>query len=132
MNPRERRTRVAGFAVFAALLVLPGCGSSMRNPRGGEASLTPRAAQATASEGTPYSLYTHCGIREARIGENYFVADDPLDDGQGNPPPGWGNPDQAGRITMPSPSVAVFRDSVGHVVRFHARPGATSFLRVCS
>jgi hypothetical protein len=84
------------------------------------------------SDGSPYSLYTHCGIREARIGGTYFVADQPLDDGQGNPPPGWGNPYQSGTVSTPSPLVAVFRDSVGHIVRFHARPGATSFLTLCS
>lgn len=49
--------------------------------------------------GTPYSLYTHCGVYEARIGDTYYLADDPLDDRQGNPPPGWGNPFQEGTTT---------------------------------
>jgi hypothetical protein len=80
----------------------------------------------------PYSLYTHCGISEARIGGTCYVADSPLNDGNGNPPAGWGNPYQAGTMTSPSPSVAIFRDDLGHVVQFHARPGAVRFLQVCS
>lgn len=74
--------------------------------------------------GRQYSLYTHCGVREARIGNTYYAADHPLDDGRGNPPSGWGNPYQEGSITMPTPSTALFRDGLGHVVRFHTRPGA--------
>lgn len=81
--------------------------------------------------GSAYALYTHCGIHEARVGHTYYVADDPLDDGHGNPPAGWGNPYQQGTMATPTPGVAVFSDSLGHVVRFHARPGATSFLQIC-
>lgn len=91
-----------------------------------------RSGEATTAAGMPYSLYTHCGVYEARIGDTYYLADEPLDDGQGNPPPGWGNPFQDGTMTFPSRSVAIFSDRLGHVVRFHARPGATSFLRLCS
>ena len=58
----------------------------------------------------PYQLYTHCGIYEARIGNRYFEAVHPLSDGQGNPPPGWGNPYQQGTMTLLPPAGAVFRD----------------------
>ena len=81
--------------------------------------------------GQPYSLYTHCGVYEAKIGDVYYEAEQPLDDGQGNPPPGWGNPYQQGTITVDSATVAIFRDGLGHVVRFRARPRATSYLRIC-
>ncbi|MDT4946630.1 MAG: hypothetical protein QOH14_3363 [Pseudonocardiales bacterium] len=130
MNCRARRRLLLGCVVSAVLLLVPGCSSSRDTPREGAAKLNSSALP--ASDVSPYSLYTHCGIREARIGDTYFVADRPLDDGQGNPPPGWGNPYQAGTVTTPSPSVAVFRDSAGHIVRFHARPGATSYLTICS
>lgn len=109
-----------------AVVLLAACGSASNS--------APRAPSShTRTAGKPYSLYTHCGVHEAHLGHTYYVAEHPLDDGQGNPPPGWGNPYQPGSITTPSPGVAVFRDTLGHVVRFHARPGATAFLgRTCS
>ena len=79
-----------------------------------------------------YNLYTHCGIDEARIGSHYFAAVHPLSDGSGNPPAGWGNPYQAGTMTVVSPAEAVFTDSAGHRVVFRVRPGARSFAHVCS
>lgn len=61
----------------------------------------------------------------------FFVADQPLDDGHGNPPAGWDNPNQSASITVAG-SKAVLHDDTGHVVTFHERPDATSFLRTCS
>ena len=114
-------------AILCCLVGLAASCSSSHPPAAGHSPAT-----AHSPSGTPYSLYTHCGIYEARVGSTYFVADKSLDDGNANPPAGWGNPYQAGTINLPSPSTAVFRDDLGHVVTFHARPGATSFLRVCS
>jgi hypothetical protein len=85
-----------------------------------------------AGKSVPYNLYTHCGVSEARVGSQYYVADHPLSDGAGNPPAGWGNPYQAGTMTRVSATEAVFTDTVGHRVSFRARPGAKTFLRVCS
>ena len=92
------------------------------------------AVTATAAARSPqsYQLYTHCGIAEARLGNRYFEAVRPLSDGTGNPPPGWGNPYQAGTMTLVSPAEAVFRDAAGHRVLFRLRPGATGFRHVCS
>jgi len=84
-----------------------------------------------AASGLPSRLYTHCGIKELRVEDTFFIAETPLDDGQGNPPPGWGNPYQDGAVTV-SGSRAVFRDDNGHIVTFLARPGATGFLNICS
>lgn len=74
--------------------------------------------------GRPYVLY-HCGVDQARVGSVHYVADRPLDDGNGNPPPGCGNPYQRGTMSRSSAGVAVFHDDLGHVIRFHVRPRAT-------
>jgi hypothetical protein len=76
-------------------------------------------------------LLTHCGIDEARIGSSYFEAVQPLSDGQGNPPAGWGNPFQPGTVTLLSPTEARFQDHAGHHVLFRLRPGATTFKHLC-
>jgi hypothetical protein len=81
-------------------------------------------------QSSSYKLYTHCGIREARIGNDYFLAVPPL--GNGSPPRGWGNPFQQGTMKRVSETIAVFSDSVGHRVEFHLRRGATAFQRICS
>ena len=70
-----------------------------------------------------YTLYTHCGIYAVQI-ERWLAADHPLSDGSGNPPPGRGDPEQPGTVRMLSATAAEFRDSLGHVVRFHLRAGA--------
>jgi len=94
-------------------------------------SSSPPAARPVAKQ-VPYELYTHCGVDEARIGSQYYAAVHPLSDGSGNPPAGWGNPYQAGTMTLVSATEAVFTDSAGHRVVFKARPGARAFAHVCS
>jgi hypothetical protein len=86
---------------------------------------------AVARSARSFTLYTHCGIDEARIGSRYFEAVHPLSDGAGNPPAGWGNPFQQGTMTLLSPTTAVFRDDAGHKVVFRLRPDATSFKHLC-
>jgi hypothetical protein len=115
-------------AVAAAAIVLAACGS------GAAMQVAAPAGSSAAAVGSPqpYQLYTHCGIDEARIGNRYFEAVHPLSDGQGNPPPGWGNPYQQGTMTLLSPAQAVFRDSAGHQVQFRLRPGATAFKHLCT
>ena len=85
-----------------------------------------------AGRSVRYNLYTHCGVSEARLGNQYYVAVHPLSDGAGNPPAGWENPYDAGTMTLVSATEAVFTDGVGHSVVFKMRPGAKAFLRVCS
>ncbi|WP_423181218.1 hypothetical protein [Arthrobacter sp. NyZ413] len=90
--------------------------------------------QATSTPTGPavaYSLLTHCGISEARVGQTYFFADKPLDDGNGNTPSGWGNTYQEVTMTVEGQN-AVFRDDRGHNVTVNAWPGATGFPRACS
>jgi hypothetical protein len=117
-------------AFALAAFGLAACGSQPARLAGPALpSLASAGAHAAAQ---PYQLYTHCGIDDARIGDRYFEAVHPLSDGQGNPPPGWGNPYQPGTMTTLSPTTVVFRDRAGHRVQFRLRPGATRFLHVCS
>ncbi len=126
-------SRLGGPPVAGAVvaIVLAACGSGPAAHLTTPAQSSP-AATAAAGSPQPYQLYTHCGIDEARIGNRYFEAVHPLSDGQGNPPPGWGNPYQQGAMTLLSPAEAVFRDSAGHRVQFRLRPRATAFRHVCA
>jgi len=94
-------------------------------------SSSPPATRPAAKQ-VSYDLYTHCGIDEARIDGRYYEAVHPLNDGSGNPPAGWGNPYQAGTMTLVSSAEAVFTDRAGHRVAFMLRPGARAFAHVCS
>ena len=116
--------------MLTALLVatVTGCASSAMASAGASHTVRP----ATGDAPVPYTLYTHCGIYAAKIGGRWFVADHPLSDGSGNPPPGWRNPEQPGTITMLSATAAEFRDGLGHVVRFHLRAGAIGPKQVCA
>jgi hypothetical protein len=124
---------VAVGAVAAMAVVLL---ADVASPRGTTPRNSPSPSKVTTGavvmRPSPYHLYTHCGVDEARIGSQYFEAVHPLSDGSGNPPPGWGNPYQAGTMTRESPALAVFTDSAGHRVTFRLRAGAKSFQHVCS
>src|SRR5258708_14546451 len=113
-------------------VVLAACGSGPAAHPTTPARPSTATIAAAAGPAQPCQLYTHCGIDEARIGNRYFEAVHPLSDGQGNPPPGWGNPYQQGAMTLLSPAEAVFRDSAGHRVQFRLRPRATAFRHVCA
>ena len=109
------------------------CGSSASGIPAGPASAKPAVTRAATPKRVPYDLYTHCGIYYARIGNRYYAAARPLSDGSGNPPPGWGNPYQAGTMTLVSPTEAVFTDKAGHRVVFDMKPpGAKSIASVCA
>jgi hypothetical protein len=80
-----------------------------------------------------YRLYTHCGIRYAEFGGTRFYADPPLDDGNGNPPGGWGNPFDDGTLTLVDPASVVFTDSVGNYAVFSTHPhGGVPKIEICS
>ena len=116
-----------GAFVFALVAALAGC-AAPPTARAPEASSAP----ATALVIDPYDLYTHCGIREAKIGDDYYVATPPLSDGSGNPPYGWGNPGQSGTMTVYDDGTARF--SAGLLgATFTLRVGATDWLGpICS
>lgn len=55
-----------------------------------------------------FQLYTHCGIRHVILNGVAYAANPVLDDGSGNPPAGWGNPYQAGQLTLFDDGTASF------------------------
>lgn len=117
------------FASGAVLLILAlaGCGSTT----------TPAASQNPSAIAKSriipaFDLYTHCGVREARIGGDFYAASPVLDDGNGNPPTGWGNPGQIGTMTVYGNGTAHFSAPGGLEADFHLRPGATDWAMICS
>lgn len=120
------------MTLAGAALVVAGLGACA-DRTGAPAHLTPVTTPAAGSRTSyPYALYTHCGINEANIAGRWYVADIPRSDGNGNPPPGWGNPYQPGTITIRSATRAEFADRAGHRVAFTLRPGATGPRQICS
>jgi hypothetical protein len=95
------------------VVVVSGCGGSQT---------TGQPAQETSpvdsAHGVSYKLFTHCGIKWAKIRGTFWRAEHELSDGNGNPPEGWGNPFQAGRLSFRSQRTATFRSPAGVVV-FH-------------
>ncbi|WP_281965151.1 hypothetical protein [Serinicoccus marinus] len=90
------------------------------------------ATACSESEGQDHVLDTHCGIDELHVeGQWYERAQGPLDDGSGNPPDGWDNPEQMGTLTRVDETTLVFTDEVGHREEFVLRPGATEAKRAC-
>ncbi|HLY50179.1 MAG TPA: hypothetical protein VKR21_13375 [Solirubrobacteraceae bacterium] len=68
-----------------------------------------------AHAGRPYRLYTHCGIKWAKIDNTFWRATQPPSDGSGNLPSGWGNPYQAGTLVLIGPTKARFESAAGSV-----------------
>ena len=93
------------LVVVAVLAFLNGCGSEHARTR-----------QQRTAAGTPYQLYTHCGMEWARIHGVFWRATVPLSDGSGNPPSGWDNPYQGGRLIFTTSNSARFVSPAGTVV----------------
>lgn len=89
--------RIGAGLVLSLVVLVAGCGSKM------------------TYRGRPYGLYTHCGIEWAKIDGVFWRATRPLSDGNGNPPPGWGNPFQQGTLTLTSRTTAEFSSPAGGV-----------------
>lgn len=64
-----------------------------------------------------YVLYTHCGVEWAPI-DGVWWQTDPLDDGNANPPSGWGNPHDAGTLTVDGDDTASYTSDTGIEVEF--------------
>ena len=89
-------------------------------------AVTPGRAEepgATVGATYAYELSTHCGIEWADIdGALWRTA--PLDDGHGNPPPGWDNPRQAGWLTITAVDTAEFAGSNRQRLTFRRTDGS--------
>lgn len=62
-------------------------------------------------------LYTHCGVEWAPV-DGVWWQTDPLDDGNANPPAGWGNPFDAGTLTVQADDTATYTSDTGIDVEF--------------
>lgn len=67
----------------------------------------PYGAGLEVGESYDYVLYTHCGVEWARI-DGVWWRTTPLDDGNANPPDGWGNPYDGGDLLVVDDTTAVY------------------------
>jgi hypothetical protein len=98
----------------------------------------PVAATPPVGGAADFDLYTHCGINGIMIAGRWWQADPPLNDGQGNPPTGWGNPYQPGTLRVVDEESAVFSAAAAPAdaallpsVTFH-RTTSTDYPFMCS
>ena len=68
--------------------------------------------------GYPYTLYVHCGVRDARFDGRLWMADPMLSDGSGNPPPDWAPADSVGIMELVNDNMAVFTAESGRTILF--------------
>jgi hypothetical protein len=133
------RRRLAPVFAAAAAVVLVAAGvvfavtrpTPTPTPAAGPATPVPAAPPSASAKSFPFELLTHCGVDEAKIGDTYFEAEQPISGPAASAPSGWDNPYQRGTMTLLSPDTAVFHDDHGHEVRFRVRPGATDFKHLC-
>ena len=105
---------------YTAFLAYSGNLSEQRReePSGVWSSLTLRPIptgdeSATIGERYWHVLYTHCGIAGTEFAGRDWVAEPVLEDGNGNPPTGWGNPVQLGVMALTSSDHAEFESRDG-------------------
>lgn len=77
----------------------------------------PYGPGAEVGETYEYVLYVHCGVRWARL-DGVWWETKPLDDDSANPPDGWGNPYDAGTMTLVDDHTAEYAGGPGTTVRF--------------
>ena len=120
----RRMARSCGGTIL--VLALTGCGTSTT------AEDTPQETSTPPGSSVAFALYTHCGIDVMlHHGRWYERVGGRLDDGQGNPPAGWGNPYQRGTLTTAGARL-VFQDDAGHREVFRPRPVTASPPPKCS
>ena len=64
----------------------------------------------------PYTLYVHCGVRDAHFDGRVWMADPML--GNYNPPPGWTSDDSRGTIELVRDDLAIFKSVSGRTIEF--------------
>ncbi len=123
------RRRLGLLIGLAVPLALGGCASAGDLP--GIANATAAGVSVKVGSSSAYSLYTHCGVLSATFNGQTFYAEPTLSDGQGNPPRGWGNPYDAGWLTVTSETTVDFQDASGHFAHF-AVAAHRSSVPICS
>ena len=78
----------------------------------------PRGPGVEPGKGYPYSLYVHCGVRDAYFDGRHWMADPMQSDGSGNPPPGWTSEDSRGIMVLVTDDLAIFTAESGREVEF--------------
>ena len=71
---------------------------------------------AEIGKGYPYTLYVHCGVRDAHFDGRRWMADPML--GNHNPPPGWTADDSRGVMELVREDLAVFTSRSGRTIKF--------------
>ena len=82
----------------------------------------PRGPGVEIGTGYPYTLYVHCGIRDARFDGRLWMADPMLSDGSGNPTLDWTAADSRGKMKLVRDDLAVFTAESGRIVEFKLWP----------
>ena len=72
--------------------------------------------------GYPYTLYVHCGVRDAQFDGRIWMADPMLSDGSGNPPLDWAPADSVGIMELVNDNLAVFTAESGRTIQFKPWP----------
>jgi hypothetical protein len=91
--------------VLAGAMALVACGDDEIAADTG--SEPPNGPGVDVGQSYDYALYTHCGIEWARI-DGVWWRTEPLDDGNGNPPRGWGNPYDSGQLHIVDETTAIY------------------------
>ena len=66
----------------------------------------------------PFTLYVHCGVRDARFDGRLWMANPMLSDGSGNPPPDWTSEDGAGFMMLVRDDLAIYTAKSGRRIEF--------------
>ncbi len=70
----------------------------------------------------PYTLYVHCGVRDARFDGRLWMADPMLSGGSGNPALDWAPADSVGIMKLVNDNLAVFTAESGRTIQFKPWP----------
>ncbi len=116
--------------IATAALALAACSTAV--PASAPTPRTPSSSRAVSAYVSDFELSTYCGVREARVGDSYYEATPVLDDGQGNPPPGWSRGSTVGTMTVYADGTAHFSAPGGLEAEFRVRPNATTWAVLCS
>jgi hypothetical protein len=105
-------------AIFAFLgLILGACSDgdeATEGPTGAELEEAPYGPGVEIDRTYDYALYVHCGVEWARIDGTWWQTA-PLNDGNANPPKGWGNPYHDGELVLIDDTSAMFAGPDGPI-----------------